>query len=42
MRIIIAIFALALVSGCSTIGISIDTEYGKFSYILPEPKGTKK
>lgn len=37
----LALFALAL-QGCATLGISFDTDFGKFTYELPEPKGTKK
>jgi hypothetical protein len=36
---------VAFLNGCSTIGVSFDTEYGRFSYTLPElpkPEGTKK
>jgi hypothetical protein len=29
-------------TGCTTLGISFETEYGRFTYELPEPKGTKK
>jgi len=28
--------ALLLLGGCSTLGVSLQTEYGKFSYALPE------
>ena len=28
--------------GCTTLGISLDTDYGRITYELPEPKGTKK
>lgn len=33
--------ALLLLGGCSTLGISLQTDYGQFSYTLPElPKPT--
>jgi hypothetical protein len=36
-----AVGALLLFGGCSTIGISLQTDYGQFSYTLPElPKPT--
>jgi hypothetical protein len=28
--------ALALLTGCSTLGISFETDYGRFTYQLPE------
>lgn len=34
--------ALAFLTGCATLGVSFETDYGKFTYELPEPKGTKK
>jgi hypothetical protein len=34
--------ALAFLTGCATLGVSLQTDYGKFTYELPEPKGTKK
>lgn len=34
--------ALAFLTGCTTLGVSLQTEYGRFTYELPEPKGTKK
>lgn len=37
-----ALFALSLLTSCATLGISFETDYGKFTYELPEPKGTKK
>jgi hypothetical protein len=37
-----AFLALAFITGCETIGVSLKTEYGMFTYELPEPKGTKK
>ena len=39
LTLIIASIAL---SGCATLGISFETDYGRFTYELPEPKGTKK
>ena len=33
--------ALLLLGGCSTLGISLQTDYGQFSYTMPElPKPT--
>jgi hypothetical protein len=37
-----AFLAMAFLTGCSTLGISLQTDYGMFTYELPEPKGTKK
>ena len=37
-----AFLALALLTGCTTLGISLETQYGRFTYELPEPTGTKK
>jgi hypothetical protein len=37
-----AFLAMAFLTGCSTLGISLDTDYGRLTYELPEPKGTKK
>lgn len=34
--------AMAFLTGCTTLGISLQTDYGRFTYELPEPKGTKK
>lgn len=34
--------AMAFLTGCETLGISLQTQYGSFTYELPEPKGTKK
>ena len=31
-----AVGALLLLGGCSTLGISLQTDYGQFSYTLPE------
>lgn len=45
LGIIIIIFAAVsafMLTGCSTLGISFETQYGRFTYELPEPKGTKK
>jgi hypothetical protein len=36
-----AVGAFLLLGGCSTLGISLQTDYGQFSYTLPElPKPT--
>ena len=37
-----AFLAMAFLTGCTTLGVSFKTEYGRFTYELPEPKGTKK
>jgi hypothetical protein len=37
-----AFLALAFLTGCTTLGVSLETQYGSFTYELPEPKGTKK
>jgi len=37
----LAFLAIAFLTGCSTLGISFETEYGSFTYELPQPKGTK-
>jgi hypothetical protein len=34
--------AMAFLSGCTTLGVSLETDYGRLTYELPEPKGTKK
>lgn len=34
--------ALAFLTGCTTLGVSLQTDYGRLTYELPEPKGTKK
>jgi hypothetical protein len=39
LSIILAAFSLA---SCTTLGISLQTDYGRLTYELPEPKGTKK
>jgi hypothetical protein len=38
----LAFLAMAFLTGCTTLGISLDTDYGRLTYELPEPKGTKK
>lgn len=37
-----AFLALAFLTSCTTLGISLETQYGRFTYELPEPTGTKK
>jgi hypothetical protein len=37
-----AFLAMAFMTGCTTLGISLQTDYGMFTYELPAPKGTKK
>jgi hypothetical protein len=37
-----AFLAMAFLTGCETLGISLQTDYGMFTYELPQPKGTKK
>jgi len=37
-----AFLAMAFLTGCETLGISLQTDYGRLTYELPEPKGTKK
>jgi hypothetical protein len=37
-----AFLAMAFLTGCTTLGISLQTDYGRLTYELPEPKGTKK
>jgi hypothetical protein len=37
-----ACLAMAFLTGCTTLGISLETQYGRFTYELPEPTGTKK
>ena len=37
-----AFLAMAFLTGCTTLGISLQTDYGRRTYELPEPKGTKK
>jgi len=40
--IFFSILLVAFLTSCTTLGISFETEYGRFTYELPEPKGTKK
>jgi hypothetical protein len=37
-----AFLALAFLTGCTTLGVSLETQYGRFTYELPKPTGTKK
>lgn len=37
-----AFLAMAFLTSCTTLGISLQTDYGRITYELPEPKGTKK
>jgi len=37
-----AFLAMAFLTGCETLGISFETQYGRFTYELPQPTGTKK
>jgi hypothetical protein len=37
-----AFLGMAFLTSCTTLGISLDTDYGRLTYELPEPKGTKK
>jgi hypothetical protein len=37
-----AFLAMAFLTGCETLGISLQTQYGSFTYELPKPTGTKK
>lgn len=37
-----AFLGMALLTSCTTLGISLETQYGRFTYELPEPIGTKK
>ena len=37
-----AFLAMAFLTGCETLGISLETQYGRFTYELPQPTGTKK
>jgi hypothetical protein len=34
--------AIAFLTSCTTLGVSLQTDYGRLTYELPEPKGTKK
>lgn len=37
----LAFAAMAFLTGCETLGVSLQTDYGKFTYQLPElPKPT--
>jgi hypothetical protein len=38
----LAFLAMAFLTGCETLGISLQTDFGRLTYELPEPKGTKK
>lgn len=40
--LVLTLIGLSFLTGCTTLGISFETEWGKFTYELPEPKGTKK
>lgn len=48
--IIVSLLGMTFLSGCAnaaqSLGFSIETQYGRFTYTLPqelpEPKGTKK
>jgi hypothetical protein len=40
--IFFSILSITFLTGCATLGISLETDYGSFTYELPEPKGTKK
>jgi hypothetical protein len=40
--LLFAFLAMAFLTGCTTLGISLQTDYGRLTYELPEPKGTKK
>lgn len=33
---------MSFLTSCTTLGISLETDYGRLTYELPEPKGTKK
>jgi hypothetical protein len=37
-----AFLAMAFLTGCETLGISLQTDYGRITYELPKPTGTKK
>jgi hypothetical protein len=37
-----AFLAMAFLTGCETLGISLQTDFGRITYELPQPKGTKK
>jgi hypothetical protein len=36
------LFAISFLTSCATFGVSLQTDYGKFTYELPMPEGTKK
>lgn len=36
------LFTAFVLTSCTTLGISLQTDYGRLTYELPEPKGTKK
>jgi hypothetical protein len=38
----LACLTIAFLTGCTTLGVSLETDYGRLTYELPEPKGTKK
>ena len=38
----LAFLTMAFLTACETLGISLQTDYGRITYELPEPKGTKK
>jgi hypothetical protein len=38
----LAFLAMAFLTGCETLGISLQTDFGRITYELPEPRGTKK
>jgi hypothetical protein len=37
-----AFLAAAFLTGCETLGVSLQTDFGRLTYELPQPKGTKK
>ena len=37
-----AFLAMAFLTSCETLGISLQTDYGRITYELPKPTGTKK
>jgi hypothetical protein len=39
--LLLVLLGSSFLTGCSTLGISFETEYGSFTYELPQPKGTK-
>jgi hypothetical protein len=40
--ILFAFLTMAFLTGCETLGISLQTDYGRITYELPKPTGTKK